>query len=199
MTPYLTRITGYIRFTNEIGAAPANTGFMNNGMIRLKVIDPMALKVNVLMEVSTEKFNAAAQNNPNSGVGSPQNPHDLNNMLYPNNTISAVVPSGSILQITPSGLFENQFVETDAGVTVDLSAFAGCSSTVLGRNSTFKRIESNTLNLVECHFHEMVLYQRSYNEQLWNTRIACNVVCPSLMMSATWCPQRTCTYPCWLP
>lgn len=123
---YSTRITGFFRFTNEIGATPANTGFMNNGVIRLKVIDPMQQTVKVLLEVSTEKFNQAAQNNPNSGIGTPVNPHDLNNMLYPNNAISAVVPSGSILQITIAGLFENQFVETDPGVQVDLAAFAGC-------------------------------------------------------------------------
>jgi hypothetical protein len=123
---YSTRITGFFRFTNEIGAAPANTGFMNNGVIRLKVIDPMKQTVKVLLEVSTEKFNQAAQNNPNSGVGSPVNPHDLNNMLYPNNAVSAVVPSGSIIQITLAGLFENQFAESDAGVVTDLAAFAGC-------------------------------------------------------------------------
>jgi hypothetical protein len=123
---YSTRISGYLRFTSEIGAAPTETGFMNNGVIRLKVIDPMQQTVNVILEISTEKFNAAAQDNPNSGVGTPISPHDLNNMIYPNYTVATVVPEGSILQITLTGLFENQYLQLDNGATVDLAAFSGC-------------------------------------------------------------------------
>ena len=134
---YSTRISGFLRMTNELGGAPAaNTGFINNGMMRLKMISPQdqGKVAAVIWECSTDKFNAPAQTFI-VAAGAPQSPHHLNYMLYPNFQVPKVIPAGSKLQLTITGLFDSPTATLDGGATVDLTAFGG--SYIDGSRSQF--------------------------------------------------------------
>ena len=134
---YSTRISGFLRFTNELGGNPPTaTGFINNGMMRLKMISPQdqGKVAAVIWECSTDKFNAPAQTFI-AAAGAPQSPHHLNYMLYPNFQVPKVIPAGSKLQLTITGLFDSPTATLDGGGAVDLTAFGG--SYIDGSRSQF--------------------------------------------------------------
>ena len=57
-----TTFSGYLRFRDEIGGPSNvnNSGYMNNGVIRFKVIDLTKQTTSVILECSCEQFNAAS-------------------------------------------------------------------------------------------------------------------------------------------
>ena len=121
-----TTFSGFLRFRNEIGgpALAHGSGYMNNGIIRFKVVDPVKKTTTVILEVATELFNAAAANktaesNPTgAALASPGIDYNLKKMLYPNFAHNELISGGSTLLVTVSGLFEGPFI-SDTGQTYD--------------------------------------------------------------------------------
>ena len=124
---FATLFSGYIRFRYESGgpATAGNSGYMNNGFMRVKVVDPMQKTTMVLLEKSLAEFNGASE--AVSTPGSPRIGNDLKRAVYPNfqgSLPGEIITPGSSLQITVNNLFEDSIVELDAGTKVDLTASA---------------------------------------------------------------------------
>lgn len=116
-----TTFSGFFRWRFDAGGPPTagNSGFMDNGLLRFKIVDPMKQTSMIVLEVSTELFNAAAKST--STPGSPRINFDLNKTLYPNFAMSNLVLEGSTLQVTITRLFENTTLQTDSGTNFDIN------------------------------------------------------------------------------
>ena len=146
-----TTLSGYLRFRDEIGGPSNvnNSGYMNNGTIRFKVIDLTKQTTSVILECSCEQFNAAsegAQPEAPAGFANPTIPFNAKTTLYPNFAHNQLTTSGSTLQVTVSGIFEGPFKSDDGTRSYNPNAGLADFCPLDGDNSRFyidtKRIDN---------------------------------------------------------
>lgn len=106
---FATRISGYL-LGSSIEAASSD-GFLDNGMIRLKVVDAEDKVAYVILECSTKKFNAGATKRYlDTGVVSTNIDTDF--ALYPNMIDEELITEGSSLVLTITGYNEKDIYNT---------------------------------------------------------------------------------------
>jgi len=116
-----TTISGYLRFRFECGgpANASNAGYMNNGRIRVKVVDPQGATTLIILEQSCEQFNAASA--AVSTAGSPTISNNLKTTTYPNFVAPGeVIQDGSSLVISVASIYEDNLMTLDTGQAVNM-------------------------------------------------------------------------------